>query len=276
MKRILFSALVLTTAVFGCGDQYATCENDQDCKNGEFCGGDGYCAYECKGDGECSSNQYCDTSIGKCKDKKKDPPKKTCSQTCSGCCSGETCYPGTSRSHCGKSGKTCSSCSGSDICNAGYCGTCTSHSQCGSSEVCVTGTGCQAAFGRKWTILVTQAVINKKNYSSVSTGVDWDPAASPPDAYVEIKVGSSSVKSKYIDNTFTPKWDYSVDVTLNMGDAVSITVWEQDDWTADEFIGGVDYKSGVPIKTLQQGTVAWSPNDSTYGLQELYFKFSPK
>jgi len=271
MKRVLFLFFVsLGLLVVGCGDEETgntNCTTDKDCPRGEFCETNGLCSYDCQTDLDCGSGKKCDTGNGKCVTK--STPKKKCSETCSGCCSGETCYAGTSRSQCGIGGGQCSSCSGSDICNNGYCGTCTSHSQCGSSEICVASQGCQAAFGRKWKITVSKAKINQN--------IVYDPAKSPPDCYVVLKVGSNSTThSKVIADTYTPQWDYSVEVTLNQSDAVFITIYEWDDWTSDEFVGGIEYKSGVSIADLQKGSHTWTATDSTYGLQELHYSFSPK
>jgi len=120
-------------------------------------------------------------------------------------------------------------------------------------------------------------VINKLDYNSSTAGVTWDKAASPPDAYVVVKVGSGTgVKSKYIDDTYTPQWDFTVEATLNVNDSLSFTLWEQDDWTSDEYIGALEYKSGVPIADLQKGSHQWISPNTTDGIQELHYSFEPK
>jgi len=73
--------VVVALSAMGCGPEYPNCDNDDDCREAEFCV-NGHCQ-QCRGDDDCPAGQSCDD--GRC-----DPIPGYC-QSMSDCGEGETC-----------------------------------------------------------------------------------------------------------------------------------------------------------------------------------------
>jgi peptidoglycan-associated lipoprotein len=62
MSPIWMVAAVLATLALGCGPSYPKCDDDEDCKEGEFCVNN--LCQQCRGDSDCPTGQRC--ADGRC------------------------------------------------------------------------------------------------------------------------------------------------------------------------------------------------------------------
>jgi hypothetical protein len=212
----------------------------------------GRCDPRCKAGKTCWEGR-CRAGDGGLTDGITDGIIKCDASNCSGCCDGNgKCQEGKSHTVCGFGGLQCKACGGSD-------------------GICVDKVGCVGAYGRKWHITALSAVINQKD----SSGGSWDTFGSyAPDPLVIIDVAGATSTSHTVEDTYTPTWTYKVTAKLATSSAVMFGVYDED-ITTNEFIGNVDFKSGVPIKVLRKGKHTFTSSDPKYGLQKLEIDFAP-
>lgn len=162
------------------------------------------------------NNTYLDTGGG-----------GTCGpSSCGGCCQGTTCMSVTTASACGYGGLDCKQCQSTETCKAGVCtpaakcdsttcssgccdslGKCKSGtsdnvcgsggascSQCKTTEACTSG-ACKSKAPAKYTVTLVSAKV---------TGCGLGDTC---DAFVTLKVGSTTKKSTTKDDTESPVWN---------------------------------------------------------------------
>lgn len=234
-NKILVS-LLLVTATGGCaaegsGDPGSTEDSCGDgvCSNGET---HATCDVDCPaatqsscGDGTCGTGEThtscpadCATSAPVCGDGTcaGDETTATCSRDCPA--SGPYCGDGTCDAD-----ETASSCSAD--CEPVSPGSCTSSpDSCTGDNICMQGS-CVQAFGRIYKVSVTSGVMPQFN----SANQTWDPAGGAPDPYVQITLNGTDVAhTTYVDNTLTPTWNQSANMTIVGGSTFKIAAWDAD------------------------------------------------
>jgi peptidoglycan-associated lipoprotein len=133
MRKILRSLLVVTVGVgllAGCGPEYPNCDEDEDCRPGEFCVNN--LCVKCRNNDDCPVGQECREGAcrdipGYCDDTRRCPMGQVCRDNrCSPCISDEECGPGM-------------------ICQNGACVT---QPQCDPSRPCPAGEECVNGYCR--------------------------------------------------------------------------------------------------------------------------------
>lgn len=199
------------------------------------------CAADCTGGPQCGDG-VCD-------------PGETAANCPVDCTVGPACGNGT----CG-GGETCSSCvadcgmcpasCGNGACDAGETPStcpadcpCTSHMQCATDEICISG-GCDYAYGRVYDVLVVDSVID--------SGVCWDAACGAPDPWVNICDTTACLATSVVNDSFTPVWNYSVIVTLtspSTAGLLTFEVWDED-LTIDDLVFFTPWLSPVDLVNI--------------------------
>ncbi|MFH2010251.1 MAG: C2 domain-containing protein [bacterium] len=194
--------------------------------------------------------------------------------TCaSGCCLGNTCMAGTDPSSCGKGGGACYSCNTGQICKAGQCGGFAVSTECPPTEVCAGGTPlstglCKNPLMLFYKVSILSATVNTLDYSTVATGEPWDVPGGMPDPYAVITInGTPKATTSVVQDSYTAGWPSTIaEGLLGATNAtLKIDLWDED-LLASDWIGGVEYKTGVPLSVLRDEGLTWKATDPKYGL----------
>ena len=266
------------------------CDGDQ-CKSGHLeatCGLNGAKCVKCKS-GESCIGGNCSTACG----------AKTCA---SGCCdSGGVCRAGTDVGNCGASGNKCVKCGLSETCTKGTCnnawlcnatscksGCCVksqckfgnTNQECGSGGqvcgVCKVYQSCQTSQcklkgGATWSVtLIDVQVDATKKYDSFLS----NPA---PDIYVQLTVGTTTKKSKTVDNTAHPVFnEFLLNATaLQLLGSIKIKVWDFDPYDPDDPLA--DCTDTFYEDEVEKGAATISYCGSAYlDFKSIKFAFSHK
>jgi hypothetical protein len=166
-------------------------------------------------------------------------------------------------------------CGPSGVCAAatGRCtgtGGCSGDGDCAADSICVAAK-CTVAHGREYTVKILSAIVKERN----SDGVTWDLGGSLPDPYAVMAINDSAVISTTpSENTTTPSWSgATAKVVLRNDHKVSFGVLEYDNLSNPEFIGGMEFISGIPAYYIRAGGFTFRPAEpnfpANYPLEEL-------
>lgn len=122
--------------------------------------------------------------------------------------------------------------------------------------------------------VVEVKVVAAYNLVNTDSGILGDVS----DPYVKVRLGKTEHRTKTIDNDLNPRWDaapFHFDVT-DMEDVLHVEVWDEDTFTADDFLGRVD----VPLQILlamagQQLPLLDDLQDIAHGEIELLLTYKP-
>ena len=135
---------------------------------------------------------------------------------------------------------------------------CTSHSQCGSEEICLGGS-CQTAWNRlfRYSVVAGEAPTTDPNDMDAS----WDLGGGAPDPFVEIREGETIIEVTSVQyNTFFPVWGEYAEVVLKQGGADIAFVMFDEDTVDHDYMTGVTAKPESWLSTVQtaNGDFTWT------------------
>ena len=276
------------TACKGC------CEGDK-CQSGHLeatCGLNGAKCAKCKS-GESCVKGACSTACG----------AKSCP---AGCCDvGGVCRAGTDVGNCGASGNKCTQCNASagEVCTKGTCnnvlscnatscnkGCCASsqckfgntNQECGSGgkvcEICKSYQSCQSNTCKlkgtaNWSVTLIDVQVDATKDYDPNTIIS-NPA---PDIYVQLTVGTTTKKSKTVDNTAHPVYNEFLlnGTTLQLLGAIKIKVWDFDPYDPDDPLA--DCTDTFYEYEVEKGKATISYCGSSYtNFKSIQFAFSHK
>jgi len=256
-----------------CDDECVDLNTDPDnCgKCGNVCGWDEVCR-----NGRCVSNCIPNCSGKECGDDGCGGSCGSCSQdkVCQNGRCVSNCIPNCSGKECGDDGcgGSCGSCAQGEVCQNGRCVPtieCYDHYDCGNNEICYYN-NCEVAWGREYRITVVSAQISEKNVEDDNK--DWDIGGGMPDPFVIVAINDNEVgRSEAIQDTLSPVWNYTVNVTLYEGDEISFWIFDED-ISEHDYIGGV--RDSDPISTIKEGGFTFT--DPSYTVQRLTVEIEPR
>lgn len=170
------------------------------------------------------------------------PTYKTCAGgTCVKACTDE-CTPGSGSCANGKfvpcvvgvdgcaHPSVAQSCPAGEVCAFSACGPCSSHDQCGSSEVCVKG-ACSAGSGLEYTFTFVSAEVPQKEPDS---GVSWDGFGGLPDPKLSLYVDDQLIcHTSTVQDSTEPFWLESCSTVLKATSTILFYVYDVDAFSDD-------------------------------------------
>jgi hypothetical protein len=256
----------------GCGGSCGTCPQGKKCDQSK-----GLCEDDCPGSNcgeylDCEEFFMCAAECGDwddaCKDQclnNVDPSEAVLVGALAGCitnnwcgqCADESCYDACLSDNCMNELLSC------------FSNECWDHYDCGYEDICLMGL-CFNAYGRDYLLTFHSAEIWEDN---PSTGSSWDAIGGMPDPFIKYQIGDVTGTTVVEDDTLTPYWLESVEVTLAKSQEISIKVMDED-LSNHDTIGDVDVPGNkIPIDWLKDEGVELTPWDQ--GFESLILVIEP-
>ena len=111
-------------------------------------------------------------------------------------------------------------------------GNCSMNTDCGLDEICIAGE-CREMWDRTYEITVVEAEMHERDHN----GESWDTFSGAPDMYVSIRIDGESVGVTSTErDTYSPRWNESVDARLFRSTEVVFRFIEEDPVDSDPIL----------------------------------------
>ena len=140
-------------------------------------------------------------------------------------------------------------------------GECRGHGDCGNDQLCDLGQ-CVNAYGTMYTLTINNGVVPPRD----GNGDAWDFGGGAPDLFVVVEHAGQRCRSFTARDEFEPNWFHSCELVVRRGEVFRFDLWDEDALD-DDWVAAWAIEDGIPLETLQRGSIAGRSEDGRTWVQ---------